>query len=184
MNQFTEQLVQFTEVEQTVKLNQNIEEMVQLSAANTITNVVGFIGKQVVTDGSTAQFRDGQANWTVTLEADSPATTFTVLDQNGVPVFSQTAAVQAGSQVFNWDGQTNTGTLAQEGVYTLQVLAEDGNGGTLQATTQASGIIDGIDMSGDEPILISGGWEIRLEDVISISALPSNNSNTNGGSGS
>lgn len=175
-NQFTQQLVQFTEVEQTVKMNENLEEMLLLSAANATTNIVGYIGKQVVTNGSSAQLRDGSASWTVTLESDSPSTTFTVLNSSGTPVYTQTAEVAAGSHVFGWDGQTDTGVLAQDGVYTLQVIASDGEGGTIEATTQAAGIIDGVDLSGDEPILTSGGWEIRLEDIISITAVTNSSS--------
>ncbi|GAB4237953.1 MAG: flagellar hook capping FlgD N-terminal domain-containing protein [Methyloligellaceae bacterium] len=173
MNQFTQQLVQFTEVEQSVKLNENLEQMVQLTAANTITNAVGYIGKQVTTSGATAQLRGGTAAWTVTLEADSPSTVFTVKNSSGVPVYTETKPVSGGSHVFAWDGRTDTGTRAPDGVYTLSVVAQNDNGSTLNATTEASGIIDGVDMSGDEPVLLSGGWEIRLEDITSIKAAPS-----------
>lgn len=170
MNQFTQQLVQFTEVEQSVKLNENLEQMVQLAAANTITSAVGYIGKEVTTSGTSAQFQDGRASWTVTLGADSPSTTFTVKNADGVPVYSQTGSVAGGSSVFTWDGQTNTGVIAPEGTYTLSVVAEDGDGGTITASTAASGIVDGVDMSGDEPVLLVDGWQVRLEDILSINA--------------
>lgn len=168
MNQFTQQLVQFTEVEQSVKLNENIEQMVQLSAATAINGAVGYIGKEVTTSGESAQFRNGGASWTVTLGADSPNATFTVKNESGVPVFTQSGPAPGGSNVFSWDGQTDNGTVAPEGTYTLSVVAENGSGGTIEATTAASGIVDGVDMSGDEPVLLVGGWEVRLADVISI----------------
>ena len=46
-NQFMQQLVQFTEVEQSIKLNENLGQLVQLSAANAITNMVSFLGGEV-----------------------------------------------------------------------------------------------------------------------------------------
>lgn len=168
MNQFTQQLVQFTEVEQSVKLNKNLEQMVQLSAANAITNAVGYIGKEVTTSGTSAQLQNGSASWTVSLAADSPSTTYTVLNESGLPIYSQTGPATAGSQVFTWDGQTNTGVKAPDGIYSLSIVADDGDGGTVQATTEATGIVDGVDMSGDEPVLLVGGWEIRLQDIQSI----------------
>ncbi len=171
-NQFTQQLVQFTEVEQSVKLNKNLEKMVALTAANAITNAVGYIGKQVTTSGASAQLQNGQASWTVSLAADSPATNFTVRNAAGVQVYTQTNPVAAGAQVFAWDGQTDTGGKAPDGIYTLSIVAEDGKGGTLVATTEASGVIDGVDMSGDEPVLLVGGWKIRLEDILSIKTPP------------
>lgn len=168
MNQFTQQLVQFTEVEQSIKLNENLEQMVQLTAANTITNAVGYIGKEITTSGSSSELKNGEATWPVTLASDSPAVTYTVKDGNGVQVYAQTTPASAGSSVFTWNGQTDTGFPAQEGTYTLSLVAQDGNGGTLLATTQASGIIDGLDMSGNEPVLLSGGRKISLQDIISI----------------
>lgn len=172
MNQFTQQLVQFTEVEQSVKLNKNIEQMLQLTAATAINGAVGYIGKEVTTSGTTAQFRDGYASWTVTLAEDSPKTTFTVKNEDGIPVYTQTSAAPGGSAVFTWDGQTDTGVIAPEGSYTLSVIAEDGDGGTIEATTAASGIVDGVDMSGDEPVLLVSGWRVPLSDVISINMPP------------
>jgi len=168
MNQFTQQLVQFTEVEQSIKLNENLEQMVQLTAANTITNAVGYIGKEVTTSGSSSELKNGQASWPITLASDSPAVTYTVKDDKGVQVYTQTTPASAGTSVFNWNGQTDTGFAAPEGTYTLSLVAQDGNGATVLATTQASGIIDGLDMSGDEPVLLSGGRQISLQDIISI----------------
>lgn len=170
MNQFTQQLVQFTEVEQSVKLNKNIEQMVQLSAATAINGAVGYIGKEVTTSGESSQFRDGRASWTVTLAANSPNATFTIKNAAGVPVFTQTGPAPSGSSVFSWDGKTDTGLIAPEGTYTLSVIAENGNGGTIEASTAASGVVDGVDLSGDEPMLLVGGWQIRLSDIIAINS--------------
>lgn len=172
MNQFTQQLVQFSEVEQSVKLNKKIEQMVQLSAANAINGAVSFIGKEVTTSGTSAQLRDGRASWTVTLAQNSPSTTFVVKNAEGVPVFTQTGPAPGGSNVFNWDGKTDTGVLAQEGQYTLEIIAQDDNGKSIEATTAASGVVDGVDMSGDEPMLLVSGWRVPLSDIISINTPP------------
>ena len=40
----------------------------------------------------------------------------------------------------------------------------------MEVTTSFSGIVDGVDMSGDEPVLLVGGQEIRLDDIKSIKA--------------
>jgi flagellar basal-body rod modification protein FlgD len=175
MNQFTQQLVQFTQVEQSVKQNENLERVVQLAAANTITSAVGYIGKEVTTSGASAQYQNGHASWTVTLGADSPSTTFTVKNENGVPVYTQTGPVAGGSSVFTWDGQTDTGVIPAEGTYSLSIVADDGHGGTIASSTAASGIVDGVDMSGDEPVLLVGGWQVRLEDIQSINAPATSN---------
>lgn len=168
MNQFTQQLVQFTEVEQSVKLNENIEKMVQLSAATAINGAVSFIGKEVTTSGVTAQLSNGSASWTVTLAKDSPKTTFVVKNASGVPVFTQSGPAPGGSNVFSWDGQTDTGVIAPEGRYTLDIVAQDDAGNTIEATTAATGVVEGVDMSGDEPMLLVSGWRVPLSDIVSI----------------
>jgi flagellar basal-body rod modification protein FlgD len=93
-----------------------------------------------------------------------------VKNASGVPVYTQTGAIAAGSSVFAWDGKTDTGVVAPDGTYTLAVVAEDGDGGTIEASTAAHGVVDGIDMSGDEPVLLVGGWRVHLEDIESINA--------------
>lgn len=171
-NQFTQQLVQFTEVEQSVKLNKNLEQMVALTAANAITNAVGYIGKEVSTSGSSAQLQNGNATWRVTLGGDSPSTTYTVRNAAGVPVYTQTGPASFGAQDFTWSGQTDTGGQAPEGTYKLSIVASNANGGTVSATTESSGIVEGVDMSGNEPVLLVGGRQIRLQDILSIN-MPS-----------
>lgn len=167
-NQFTQQLVQFTEVEQSVKLNKNLEQIVALTAVNAITNAVGYIGKEVTTSGASSQLQNGAASWNVSLASDSPSATFTVRDEAGLQVYTETKQASAGTQDFNWNGQTDTGGLALDGTYTLSIVATNGIGGTVAATTESSGIIDGVDMSANEPVLLVGGRQIRLEDILSI----------------
>ncbi|MEC9369442.1 MAG: flagellar hook assembly protein FlgD [Pseudomonadota bacterium] len=173
-NQFTQQLVQFSEVEQTVKINANLERIAQLGAANTITSAVGFIGKNVTTSGTSTTLTGGKASWSYSVAGDSPSATFTVSDSAGRPVYTETKPVTSGTGTFAWNGQTSTGSTAPDGRYTLSIRADDGSGGVLEASTSVGGIVDGVDMSGDEPVLIIDGRRISLTDVASISAVPGN----------
>ena len=167
-NQFTQQLVQFTEVEQSVKMNSNLETLAKLSAANTITNAVGYIGTQVTASGADATLSAGAASWTYQISGDSPAATFTVFDSEGRQVYAQTGPAPGGSGVFLWDGRTTEGGIAPDGVYTLAIRAEDGNGGVLDASSEMSGVVDGVDMSGSDPVLLVGDRRIRLDEITSI----------------
>lgn len=171
-SQFTQQLVQFSEVEQTVKINQNLERIAQLGAANAITSAVGFIGKLITTSGTTTDLANGGATWNFAVAADSPSATFTVSDASGRPVFTQTMPVTGGTHAFSWNGQTSTGGTAPNGKYSLSIRADDGLGGKVATTTTVGGIVEGVDMSGDEPVLLVSGRRIPLTDVASINAAP------------
>lgn len=170
MNQFTQQLVQFTEVEQSLKLNENLAKVVQLTAANTITNAVGYIGREVTTNGTSAELQGGVAKWTYKASADSLSAKFTVTNTSGQPVYTQTVPISAGTNVFTWNGQTDAGGTAPAGVYTLALAATDANGKAVETTTGFSGIVDGVDMSGTEPVLSIGTRRIRLQDIVAIKA--------------
>lgn len=167
-NQFTQQLVQFTEVEQNVKQNENLEKLIQLSAANTITNVVGFLGGEVTVSGTTAELSGGSANWNYEIDGAADSATLTVLDSNGVPVFTTSGPAPSGKSTFIWDGRTDTGTTAPDGDYTLSVSAVDSSGTALNVATEIVGIVDGVDFSGNEPLLLIGGREVKLGDIISV----------------
>src|SRR3954470_17819141 len=50
-NQFTQQLVQFSQVEQQINANKNLESLVSMSKAQGATSAVGYLGKTLtVTD--------------------------------------------------------------------------------------------------------------------------------------
>lgn len=167
-NQFTEQLVQFTEVEQTVKQNENLEKLIRLSAANAMTNVVGFLGGEITLSGTTAQLENGTAAWNYSLASAADSASITIKDANGVPVFTTTGPAPAGQSTFLWDGRTDTGGTAPEGEYTISVTAVDSNGTAIEVTTESTGIVDGVNFSGGEPVLLVGNREVKLDEVRSV----------------
>lgn len=167
-NQFTQQLVQFTEVEQSIKQNENLEKLIQLSAANTLTNIVGFLGSEVTLSGTNSELKDGTASWNYEIEGASDNTTISVLDSNGVPIFTTSGPVTSGKSTFLWDGRTDAGTTAADGTYTLSITAVDGNGTALKVTTQIVGVVDGINFNGNEPVLLVGSLEVKLDEILSV----------------
>lgn len=171
-NQFTQQLVQFTEVEQAVKTNENLETLNQLAAATTITNAVGYIGKEVSSTGTNATLSNGAASWQFELPESSSAVTFTVYDSSGQVVSTETRAAPAGESLYVWRGEKSDGSTAADGVYTLGIKADDGTGNQLQVSMGFSGIVQGVDMSGSEPVLLVNGREVKLDQISSIK-LPS-----------
>src|SRR5215213_9555272 len=67
-NQFTQQLVQFSQVEQQIHSNKNLESLISLTKASGAADAVSYLGKTLtVTDGNAA-LMNGQANWAYALE--------------------------------------------------------------------------------------------------------------------
>jgi hypothetical protein len=65
-NQFTQQLVQFAQVEQQRKSNDQLSSLVSLEKSAQATTALAYVGATVVVDGSTAQLTGGNANWSLT----------------------------------------------------------------------------------------------------------------------
>src|SRR5262245_35890532 len=71
-NQFTQQLVQFAQVEQQLKSNDQLASLVALQKTAQQTQALSFVGSNVTIDGSVAQLSNGVAQWN--FSAPKPST--------------------------------------------------------------------------------------------------------------
>src|SRR3989440_7702677 len=62
-NQFTQQLVEFAQVEHQMKSNDQLSSLVSLEKSAAATTALAYVGATVVVDGSTAQLTGGTAYW-------------------------------------------------------------------------------------------------------------------------
>ncbi len=170
-NQFTQQLVQFTGVEQQLKTNEFLEALLNLNAStyNVNSTAVNYIGKEVTANTPAAEYKDGSATWSFNLAKAAKSVTFEIKDASGNVVdTAEMANVTAGDSRFQWDGKLYDGTYAPPGSYTINVVAKDINGNAVTAKTSMTGIVQGVDMSGSEPYLIVGNGRIALGSVSSV----------------
>ena len=97
-NQFTQQLVQFAQVEQQMKSNDLLSGLVLLEKSSEATAALAYVGSTVVVDGSTAQLANGQAKWTLNVSKPSTAT-ITIKDATtGQSVYTGTIGVNTGNR--------------------------------------------------------------------------------------
>jgi len=167
-SQFTQQLVQFSSVEQEIRANRNLEQLIALSGANAFTGVVGYIGKQVTAEGATTNLNNGTASWTFTLTQDAPDTTLTIRNSAGAVVRSESVDGKFGANPFIWDGRTDAGNTAPGGLYSITVEAKDAEDNFVSATTTVKGLVEGVDLTANEPLLRVNGTTIKLSGVKAI----------------
>jgi flagellar basal-body rod modification protein FlgD len=148
-NQFTQQLVQFAQVEQQLKSNTQLETLVTLQKATQATQALGYVGQTVAIDGQTSRLANGTAGWS--FNSPKPATaTINIINPAGATVFSGNYSLDAGSQNFVWDGRNNSGVMQADGDYTLSITAKDASGQTVAVSTEVQGVVDSVDMSKSE----------------------------------
>jgi flagellar basal-body rod modification protein FlgD len=171
-NQFTQQLVSFTGVEQQLRTNEFLESLLSLSKVGTDVTALGFVGMNVTAQGTTTELRDGLAVWYLTSPGPAQAT-ISVQDANGSTVFTETKTLETGTQPYQWNGRTSTGTMAPDGSYKIVINAKDAGGQTVAIDTSFSGIVDQVDVSGEEPVLLIGATLITMDQVRSVQRVVS-----------
>jgi flagellar basal-body rod modification protein FlgD len=163
-NQFTQQLVQFAQVEQQLKANDQLASLVSLQQTAQQTQALGFVGNTVAVDGQTAQLKNSSAAWSFNITKPATAT-FTVSNSTGQTVYSGTYTVQPGQQQFVWDGRGTNGTQYPDGSYKLSVAAKDANNETVAVATEILGIVDSVDLTKNPPVLSIGGQDFTLDKI-------------------
>ncbi|MBT7666952.1 MAG: flagellar hook-basal body complex protein, partial [Rhodospirillaceae bacterium] len=96
-NQFTDQLVQFTEVEQSIAANKNLEKLLALVGTNSTADAVSYLGKTVEAVGRTTSLTSGKADWRYHLPETAESTTVTITNAAGKLVYSTEGEVAAGN---------------------------------------------------------------------------------------
>ncbi|AXK81130.1 flagellar biosynthesis protein FlgD [Pseudolabrys taiwanensis] len=163
-NQFTQQLVQFSQVEQQMKTNDQLGSIIALEKSASSTAALAYVGSTVVVDGSTASLKNGSATWS--FNVSKPATaTVTIRDATGQTAYSGSFSVTPGQQDFKWDGRSSNGTQWPDGNYSITVTAVDTNGQTVGVSTEVQSLVDSADLSTDPPTLSINGSDYTFDKI-------------------
>ena len=163
-NQFTQQLVQFAQVEQQLKSNDQLSTLVSLQQTAQATQALNFVGSTAVVDGSTAALTNSSVTWN--LNAPKPVNAHvTITSSTGQTVFSGDYTVNAGNQAFQWNGKGNDGTQWPDGNYTISVNATDASGQLATVSTQIEGTVDSVDLTKTPPTLSIGGNDYTVSQI-------------------
>jgi flagellar basal-body rod modification protein FlgD len=163
-NQFTQQLVQFAQVEQQMKGNDQLKTLVSLQQSAQATTALNYVGSTVVVDGANSSLANGAATWTMT--STKPATgTATITDSTGQTVYTGTVSLNAGAQTFSWDGHSNNGVQRPDGVYTMTITATDASKQPVAVSTESQGTVDSVDLTQNPPVLSVNGQSYTLDKV-------------------
>jgi len=163
-NQFTQQLVQFSQVEQQMKSNEQLASLVALEKTAASTTALAYVGATVVVDGSTASLTSGSATWS--FNVTKPATaTVTIKDATGQTAYTGSFSVSPGTQDFKWDGKSNNGTQWPDGNYTMTVTAVDANNQSVAISTEVQAVVDSVDFTTDPPLLSINGNNYTMDKI-------------------
>jgi flagellar basal-body rod modification protein FlgD len=167
-NQFTQQLVMYSQVEQQIQGNSHLKTLIAQGQSSAASMATEYLGKRVSITNGQASLSSGAANWTYNLSGAAASANLTVTDSSGKVVFVGPAEKGAGNHAFAWDGKDTNGNAQPDGAYKLTVTANDAAGAPITNAVATAGTVNQIDMTGATPRLIVGHLAIGLGDVAAI----------------
>lgn len=149
VNKFTEQLVQYSNVEQSIKMNTKMDNIMSLSVANLGAQAVSYIGKVAQVIGDVMPLEGGKAKATYTLDKNVSSAMVTVKDMEGKVVYSEEGKNVSGTHEFVWDGKDKNGQVLEDGAYQIVVTTNATSGETAATVvTTVFGKVTGVASDG------------------------------------
>jgi flagellar basal-body rod modification protein FlgD len=170
-NEFTQQLVQFSGVEQQIRTNQTLEQMMALSRNAAGGAAVSYLGRSAIAETNGALLGANGASWTYTLPRAAESVRLVVQDERGRAVFTTTGPVASGKNDFAWDGKDGLGRTLAPGVYRLIVDAKGPQNAKIDASILREGTISQIDLSSATPMLMLEGVPVPLDNIKQLKTL-------------
>jgi flagellar basal-body rod modification protein FlgD len=146
--QVTSQMAQLSTVTGIDKLNSTLESLRSSFHSSQSFQAAGMIGRAVLVPGSEARLADGKALLGVELNQPADRLQVNIHDATGRIVRSMELGAQdAGVFPLGWDGVTDDGNAAPDGLYTFALKAARGNA-EIPVTPLAFGEVGSVSTGG------------------------------------
>ncbi len=143
--EYTNQLVQYSNVEQAIQTNTKLDNLLNLSIYNLGVQASTYVGKTVQAIGDMMPLDGGVGKATYTLSKNVSECTIVVKDANGNVVYNTIGENSAGAHDFVWDGKNSAGEQLPDGAYQIVVNTTVPSGETSAAvTTTVFGRVTGV----------------------------------------
>ncbi|MFM9891144.1 MAG: flagellar hook assembly protein FlgD [Rickettsiales bacterium] len=184
--QLTQQIAQFSGVEQQVKTNSNLEKLITSNTQSQATTAVSYIGFETETAGADGQVVGGQGAFSYVLPSAASNVSVTLTNASGSVVFQGQGAKNSGRNILVWDGvNSSTGKQEPDGIYKIAIKASGANGKDLLAETRSVGIVSGVESGADGTVNLNVGTKkVTLEQILAVRSPTRITTSANNGSGS
>ncbi|WP_426265899.1 flagellar hook assembly protein FlgD [Sphingomonas sp. LHG3443-2] len=168
--QYTQQLVQYSQVEQSIQQTGVLRNMLDKMSGDDLTSAGQLIGKTAEFDSSIAGLSaTTPAEWRWTFAGKPSTVEAEILDSSGKVVATPKVPVD-GSGTLQWDGLLASGVRAPEGAYSLKLIAKTTDGSELASTLTSIGKVQEVVSRGGELWAGLGGAALPLVKLTRIAA--------------
>ncbi len=180
-SEFTNQLVQFSQVEQQISTNEQLETLVGLQDLSLTSVVLGYIGMNVEVEGEEFNYNGNQEPYQAYYEVPAggaQVVDITIYDENNQPVYAFKGNNDAGKHEILWDGTDQNGLPVDAGTYRISVQATDGDDNPVAVGTTITAQIDGIETVNNQLLLTAKDLYIPFNSITAASVPPEATANT------
>jgi len=175
-NEFTNQLVNFTGVEQSIATNQNLEALINLQAVNQqnaqATIMLDYLGREIESNANIGNMQDGSVSWNMDFASNADTVTYEIYNEAGTKVDTITVdeTQSEGEQTFTWDGiLSDSGAQSPDGLYFLVPTAKTDGGSNVDVGFKVKGIAERVETIGGTPVIYVNGMPISINNITSVS---------------
>lgn len=166
-NAFTQELVQFSSVEQQINTNSSLGQLIQLTQSDGIIQSSAMVGRTVSVNSTTMPLQNGVGEISFTAPLAENAT-ISITDSAGRTVGSAAVQAKAGANSWTWNGTDGHGTKLPDGLYTVAVTGTDAAGASKALPFQVIGKATGVQVSGTTLNLQIGSLTTSFANVTSV----------------
>ena len=166
-NEFTNQLVQFSQVEQAINSNTKLDDLVALQLGNSATQALGYVGLDVQYVSAEVALEQGSPT-TIRYSLDGPATssTINIFNEEGNLVFSAPADKSAGAHEFEWSGRDFVNNELPSGTYVVRVDSTDATDEVVETTTVVQSRVKGIEQQNGIVYALVGERAVPISSIL------------------
>jgi flagellar basal-body rod modification protein FlgD len=166
-NAFTSELVQFSNVEQQVKTNTSLTQLIQLTQAGEIMQSSAMLGKEVSVTSDHIPLQNGSGTLQFT-ETSAQPVTVSIYSDAGAKIREDTIVAKKGQNTWTWNGTDSSGNTVADGSYKVAVTSADASGKAAAVPFTVLGTATGVQKQGNSMQLQLGTLGVDFSAVQSV----------------
>jgi flagellar basal-body rod modification protein FlgD len=162
-NQLTQQLVQFSTVEQQVATNRTLQQLLSLQQAGQLGEAAALVGRRVSVETTSLPLQSGLAEINLPAAGTATRAVIEIRDRAGTLVRSSEVALGSAAATWRWDGTNARGVRQADGVYRVSVAGRGSDGGAVPLGFTVRGLVTGAGREDGSLMLRMGGASVGYE---------------------
>lgn len=170
--QYTQQLVQYSQVEQTVQQSGTLKDILASLSTQSMAQASGFIGREAEFNSAVSGLGAKPASWTYSGTGAMTSGTMSITNAAGKVVDTRTVELSGNNGSYGWDGTLADGGKAAAGAYTLSLTALNAAGVAVPVTIHSVGTVSDVNALNGSVSLGVNGVPMPMSALVRLAATP------------